>query len=146
MTALGPAISGEIPRAALAVPRVEWADLAKGWCIILVVMMHSAVGAGLAVGQTGWLHAVVAFAQPFRMPDFFLVTGLFAERAIALPWRDFLNRKVVHFAYFYALWFAIVLLAKSAELGITEGLIRLSCGVEDAGDLLADLEHAFHVV
>ena len=32
------------------------------------------------------------------------------------------------------------------ELGITEGLIRLSCGVEDIGDLLSDLEHAFHVV
>ncbi|MBC7673884.1 MAG: PLP-dependent transferase [Polaromonas sp.] len=35
---------------------------------------------------------------------------------------------------------------RRAALGITEGLIRLSCGVEDAGDLLADLEHAFHVV
>ena len=32
------------------------------------------------------------------------------------------------------------------ELGITEGLVRLSCGVEDVGDLLSDLEHAFHVV
>jgi cystathionine gamma-lyase len=30
-----------------------------------------------------------------------------------------------------------------ASLGITEGLIRLSCGVEDVGDLLSDLEHAF---
>jgi cystathionine gamma-lyase len=30
-----------------------------------------------------------------------------------------------------------------ARLGITDGLIRLSCGVEDIGDLLADLEHAF---
>ena len=28
-------------------------------------------------------------------------------------------------------------------LGISEGLIRLSCGVEDVEDLLADLEHAF---
>jgi cystathionine gamma-lyase len=36
--------------------------------------------------------------------------------------------------------------ARRAALGITEGLIRLSCGVEDVGDLLADLEHAFHVV
>jgi cystathionine beta-lyase/cystathionine gamma-synthase len=35
---------------------------------------------------------------------------------------------------------------RRAELGITEGLIRLSCGVEDVGDLLSDLEHAFHVV
>ena len=36
--------------------------------------------------------------------------------------------------------------ARRAQLGITEGLIRLSCGVEDVNDLLADLEHAFHVV
>ncbi len=32
---------------------------------------------------------------------------------------------------------------RRAELGITDGLIRLSCGVEDIQDLLADLEHAF---
>ena len=36
--------------------------------------------------------------------------------------------------------------ARRTQLGITEGLVRLSCGVEDVGDLLADLEHAFHVV
>ena len=29
------------------------------------------------------------------------------------------------------------------ELGITDDLVRLSCGVEDVEDLLADLEHAF---
>jgi cystathionine beta-lyase/cystathionine gamma-synthase len=28
-------------------------------------------------------------------------------------------------------------------LGVTEGLIRLSCGVEDVEDLLEDLEQAF---
>jgi cystathionine beta-lyase/cystathionine gamma-synthase len=32
---------------------------------------------------------------------------------------------------------------RRAALGITEGLVRLSCGVEDVGDLLADLEQAF---
>ena len=30
-----------------------------------------------------------------------------------------------------------------AKLGITEGLVRLSCGVEEVDDLLADLEQAF---
>src|SRR5437762_12226558 len=30
-----------------------------------------------------------------------------------------------------------------ARLGITEGLVRLSCGVEDVEDLLADLERGF---
>jgi cystathionine beta-lyase/cystathionine gamma-synthase len=29
-----------------------------------------------------------------------------------------------------------------AALGITEGLVRLSCGVEDVGDLIGDLEQA----
>jgi cystathionine gamma-lyase len=33
--------------------------------------------------------------------------------------------------------------AHRAKIGITEGLIRLSCGVEDVGDLLDDLEQAF---
>ena len=32
--------------------------------------------------------------------------------------------------------------AKRAELGITEGLVRLSCGVEDVGDLIDDLDQA----
>jgi len=32
---------------------------------------------------------------------------------------------------------------RRAELGITEGMVRLSCGVEDAGDLIGDLDHAF---
>ena len=41
---------------------------------------------------------------------------------------------------------ASVEIARRTQLGITEGLIRLSCGVEDVGDLLSDLEHAFHVV
>jgi cystathionine beta-lyase/cystathionine gamma-synthase len=32
---------------------------------------------------------------------------------------------------------------RRAKLGITEGLIRLSCGVEEVDDLLADVERAF---
>ena len=32
---------------------------------------------------------------------------------------------------------------RRAQLGITEGLIRLSCGVEDVGDLVDDLDSAF---
>jgi Cystathionine beta-lyases/cystathionine gamma-synthases len=32
---------------------------------------------------------------------------------------------------------------RRAELGITDDLIRLSCGVEDIGDLIGDLEQAF---
>src|SRR5215470_10977119 len=57
--------------------RIDWVDYAKGICIVMVVMMHSVLGVELAAGQTGFMHAVVAFAKPFRMPDFFLISGLF---------------------------------------------------------------------
>ncbi|WP_293853319.1 acyltransferase family protein [uncultured Alsobacter sp.] len=87
--------------------RVAWIDMAKGICIILVVMMHSTLGTGEAMGGTGFLHTVVAWAKPFRMPDFFLVSGLFLSRVIDRPWRSYLDKKVVHFAYFYVLWVAI---------------------------------------
>jgi len=100
--------------------RVAWVDYAKGLSIILVVSMHSALGVGLALEKTGWLHPAVAFAKPFRMPDFFLIAGLFVGRALNWPLRRYLDRKVVHFAYFFALWTLIILMAKSGELELTD--------------------------
>jgi uncharacterized membrane protein YcfT len=70
-------------------------------------MMHSVLGVELAVGQTGFMHALVVFAKPFRMPDFFLISGLFLSVVIDRDWRTYLDRKVVHFAYFYVLWVTI---------------------------------------
>jgi uncharacterized membrane protein YcfT len=87
--------------------RVDWVDYAKGICIVMVVMMHSVLGVELAAGQTGFMHAVVTFAKPFRMPDFFLISGLFLPLVIDRDWRTYLDRKVVHFAYFYVLWVTI---------------------------------------
>ena len=87
--------------------RIDWVDYAKGICIVMVVMMHSVLGVELAAGQTGFMHALVAFAKPFRMPDFFLISGLFLAIVIDRDWRTYLDRKVVHFAYFYVLWVTI---------------------------------------
>jgi uncharacterized membrane protein YcfT len=90
-----------------AAPRVDWVDYAKGLCIIMVVMMHSTLGVEAAAGHEGFMHLVVAFAKPFRMPDFFLISGLFLARVIDRDWRTYLDRKVVHFVYFYVLWVTI---------------------------------------
>jgi uncharacterized membrane protein YcfT len=87
--------------------RVDWVDYAKGICIVMVVMMHSVLGVEAAAGQTGFMHYVVEFARPFRMPDFFLISGLFLSRVIDRDWRTYLDRKVMHFAYFYVLWVTI---------------------------------------
>ncbi|GAB1430731.1 PLP-dependent aspartate aminotransferase family protein [Ignavibacteria bacterium] len=37
-------------------------------------------------------------------------------------------------------------LERRLHLGVTDGLVRLSCGIEDADDLLADMEHALAAV
>lgn len=87
--------------------RVPWVDTAKGVCIVLVVMMHSTLGVGEAMGGEGFMHWIVAFARPFRMPDFFLVSGLFLSRVIDRDWRAYADKRVVHFLYFYGLWLLI---------------------------------------
>jgi uncharacterized membrane protein YcfT len=87
--------------------RIAWVDYAKGFCIILVVMMHSTLGVEAALGARNWLHEVVVFAKPFRIPAFFLMSGLLLGRFIERDWRTYLDRKVVHFAYFYVLWLTI---------------------------------------
>src|SRR5436305_2401899 len=111
MTANGTSLS---PATAAATARVDWVDYAKGICIVMVVMMHSVLGVEKAAGETGFMHALVVFAKPFRMPDFFLISGLFLSVVIDRDWRTYLDRKVVHFAYFYLLWAAIQFAVKAS--------------------------------
>lgn len=120
--------------------RIDWVDYAKGFCIIMVVMMHSTLGVEQAAGREGWMHAAVAFARPFRMPDFFLISGLFLARVIDRDWRDYLDKKVVHFAYFYVLWVTIQFAFKApmfaAEMGWRGvGLSYLEAFIEPFGTL-----------
>jgi uncharacterized membrane protein YcfT len=120
--------------------RVVWVDYAKGFCIIMVVMMHSTLGVGFAAGREGWLHAVVEFAKPFRMPDFFLISGLFLARVIDRDWRTYLDRKVVHFAYFYVLWVTIQFVLKAPAFAAEHGFagvlkLYLEAFVEPFGTL-----------
>jgi uncharacterized membrane protein YcfT len=120
--------------------RLDWVDYAKGICIIMVVMMHSTLGVEAAVGREGFMHAVVEFAKPFRMPDFFLISGLFLARVIDRDWRTYLDRKVVHFAYFYVLWvtiqFAVKAPAFAAEHGWPDvGRLYLLSFIEPFGTL-----------
>ncbi|MBR1171376.1 acyltransferase family protein [Bradyrhizobium liaoningense] len=133
-------IAAASPSKAPSAARIDWVDYAKGICIVMVVMMHSVLGVELAAGQTGFMHAVVAFAKPFRMPDFFLISGLFLSLVIDRDWRTYLDRKVVHFAYFYVVWvtiqFGFKAPAFAAETGWHQvGLLYLESFVEPFGTL-----------
>ena len=120
--------------------RIDWVDYAKGFCIVFVVMMHSTLGVEAALGHEGFMHYVVAFAKPFRMPDFFMISGLFLARVIDRDWRTYLDRKVVHFAYFYVLWVTIQFAFKAPGLAAETGwhgvaLLYLQSFIEPFGTL-----------
>lgn len=68
------------------------------------------------------MHHVVEFAKPFRIPDFFLLSGLFVGRVVDRDWRLFSDRRIVHFAYFYLLWMVLQSAVKYGQ--ITEGRAR----------------------
>ena len=96
--------------------RVAWVDYAKGFCIVMVVAMHSTLGVEKAAGAEGWMHYLVAFAKPFRMPDFFMIAGLFLARVIDRDWRTYADKKVVHFVWFYVLWLTIQFAFKAPQI------------------------------
>jgi uncharacterized membrane protein YcfT len=106
--------------------RVDWVDYAKGFCIVLVVMMHSTLGMEAAAGKTGWLHPLVEFARPFPMAAFFMISGLFLALVIDRDWRTYLDRKVLHFAYFYLLWMTIQFAVKAPGTLAGQGVAEVA--------------------
>lgn len=98
--------------------RLGWVDMAKGLSIFLVVMMYAASSVGEDTGGVGLLHWAIAFATPFRMPEFFLISGLFLSQVIDRPWNAYADRRVVHYLYFYALWAVIHIVFKVGLLAM----------------------------
>ena len=98
--------------------RLLWADVARGLCIVLVVMMHSTLGVQDALGASGWLNPVVEFAKPFRMPAFFLVAGLFFAPMLTRSWPELIDRRLLRLVYVLALWSLLLFVAKGGFLAI----------------------------
>lgn len=107
--------------------RLDWVDASKGLSIILVVMMHSAYGVGEDLNDTGILHYIIGWATPFRMPEFFLISGLFLGQVIARPWGLYADRRIVHYLYFYALWVVL------------QVLFKVGLGTGDVGSVFAQI-------
>lgn len=106
-------ITENTPSAARAAPgsaaaeRVGWVDFAKAICIVAVVTMYATHHIQAITHTTGWMQAVVDFMQPFRMPDFFLIAGLFVSRVMNRSLRSYIDSKVLYFFYFYAVWVTV---------------------------------------
>lgn len=65
--------------------RLSWIDYARGIAIILVSYRHVFEGAkeaGIAVQQYDWLEYANIFLYSFRMPLFFIISGIFVSRSL----------------------------------------------------------------
>ncbi len=113
-------------RTALAVDptRVHWIDCVKGITILLVVFHHAQDGVDATIGLSETFNYYYKILSPVRMPLFFLVAGLFAARAINGPLRSFLDGKILHFAYFYLLWSAIIFAFRYGLSGLANNKMR----------------------
>ncbi|MEP6808647.1 MAG: acyltransferase family protein [Chthoniobacterales bacterium] len=118
--------------------RLDWVDCAKGISIILVVMMHSAYGVGDDLHGTGVLNWIIGWATPFRMPEFFMISGLFLGEVIARPWARYADRRAVHYLYFYFLW---VILQVAFKVGLGTGDLR-----EAAFEIVSSISGSYGVL
>ena len=75
-------------------------------------------------GEVSWLNGFIEWARPFRMPDFFMLSGLFLASRIHRPWRDYHRQQGGALcAYFYVLWMNIQFLIKAPAAYVDAGML-----------------------
>ena len=87
--------------------RVNWVDHAKGACIILIVALLTTQGFSASGLHSGWMDMEMRWAQPFLMPAFFCLAALFLNRTLFGPSKHYIDRKILHFVYFYIVWLVL---------------------------------------
>jgi uncharacterized membrane protein YcfT len=117
--------SGDLRDPVRPVKRLDWADVAKGTCIVLVVLWHVIMKDYLQIDWRvsspfpGAWGSVGELLLPLRMPLFFAISGFFAVKAVGRPWRVIGRTKVAMFLYLYVLWLCVhtALLAVVPDFG-----------------------------
>ena len=100
----GTAAAGTVGAQAASRPRVDWVDSAKGLCILLVVLGHAITELANHGYSTGIWSDVNFMLGPIRMPLFFLLSGLFAAKALSESWTKLANRRIWVMVWLYVLW------------------------------------------
>lgn len=105
--------SGDLRAPVRSAKRLDWADLAKGVCIVLVVLWHVIMKDYLQIDWRvstpfpGAWGTVGEQLLPLRMPLFFAISGFFAAGAVGRSWRVLGRSKVAKFLYLYVLWLCV---------------------------------------
>lgn len=89
------------------VSRLAWVDSGRGIAICLVALFHTtnwllAAGAGVQ----GWSEFNLVVSS-LRMPLFFVLSGLFASKWLAVGWRELWRGKLSLFVWVFLVWSVI---------------------------------------
>lgn len=91
-------------------PRIDWVDAGRGLAIILVVLYHATNWLSEAgIDTDGW-HTVNETIASIRLPLFFTMAGLFAQKWAMASWSTLWTGKVSLFVWVYLLWSVIATL------------------------------------
>ncbi|MGA8258113.1 MAG: acyltransferase family protein [Nocardioides sp.] len=119
--------------------RLAWPDVAKGACILLVVVHHVVLKdfelllpPPLSMVGDFW-HDLTYALKPIRMPLFFLVSGFFASSAIRRPLPHAVSR-VRGGYYLYVVWLVVMIGVYTIEPDIPAN--RVQSPVDFVGELL----------
>jgi len=87
--------------------RIDGIDIARGLSMLLVVIMHSTIGVEAASGRAEIFHRIVDFATGFRIPAFFLISGLFFAKAMRFSLEELFRRRIFGLLALYLIWLVI---------------------------------------
>jgi uncharacterized membrane protein YcfT len=98
------AIPPAAPAPGQARERLGWIDTARGLTMLMVVLLHADIVAQAMGRQELAITLFNYLLFPLRMPMFFLVSGLLAAGLMRRPAGEVMRRRVLHYAWLYALW------------------------------------------
>lgn len=98
-----------------ATARLDWVDASKAFAIILVVLLHTRIELGYIGISATWVQGVLDAFYYTPMPLFFALSGIFAGKWLAAPWRPILSKKVAPLLWVFIIWQPIVFLYKTIE-------------------------------
>ncbi|WKD58977.1 acyltransferase family protein [Corynebacterium caspium] len=93
--------------------RLDWPDVAKGISIVGVVVLHIClvIPGGMDTLWAGFNHIL----DPFRMPLFFLVSGMFSTKVLQMTGWQLFSRRLWYFIIPYVFWMPIEKFLKYLE-------------------------------
>lgn len=99
--------------------RIAWVETARGLFILLVVLMPVTRHYGYMAAETGWLHPVASWVEPFAFPGFFFLCGLFVSRVLFKSPSLYFDRRVVRYAYLFLVWLLVQSMIEIAPAYLT---------------------------